>query len=543
MMYENPDARETPGLEDYLAALRARWLLVLMITALFTILGYVYVQTRSVTVEARAEVLVNPAPVPRTTENNLPRISLERERGVLSSLRTAELASQKLGIGDPADVQRNVKVEFEPDSDILAVLVKRTDAELARDTANALAESYVELRIADAAASDQALTDSYTALEVELVAQEAALLVQQEDVLDQISRLDESSPSLNQLSTSVNSELSTVKQQLRNVRTDINNAERNQAIRSVAAEVIQFEEIPEFSGIGDRTVYLGTFLLGLILGISTAWVLDRLDRTARETDDVELAVGSKVLGAIPEFGISNRSGAAAVVMLSGGRSNRVQRARESFRRLRSSVQFLAASNEMKSFVVTSARPAEGKSVMITNLAVASAQSGSNVVLVSADMRRPMVEKLLSLPNPENGLSTYLAGSDRSDIALRVDGIANLTVVPAGPLPDNPGELLASQRFGHFIAELTEQFDFVFVDAPPVLSAADSMSAAVHCDGVIVVVDSQNTDTDALLRMSSEIRRAGGQVAGAVMNRDKSDSSGMFSRDRYAYEKVSSQVSS
>ncbi|RZV48523.1 MAG: hypothetical protein EX269_01245, partial [Acidimicrobiales bacterium] len=250
MMYENPDARETPGLEDYLAALRARWLLVLMITALFTILGYVYVQTRSVTVEARAEVLVNPAPVPRTTENNLPRISLERERGVLSSLRTAELASQKLGIGDPADVQRNVKVEFEPDSDILAVLVKRTDAELARDTANALAESYVELRIADAAASDQALTDSYTALEVELVAQEAALLVQQEDVLDQISRLDESSPSLNQLSTSVNSELSTVKQQLRNVRTDINNAERNQAIRSVAAEVIQFEEIPEFSGIG-----------------------------------------------------------------------------------------------------------------------------------------------------------------------------------------------------------------------------------------------------------------------------------------------------
>ncbi len=543
MMYENPDARDTPGLEDYLSAIRSRWLMVVLITAAVAALGYLYVQTRTVTVEARAEVLVNPAPIGRTDPNRLPDVVLERERGVMNSVRVAELAAVELGSGQSAaGVQRDVDVEFEPDSDILAVLVKRTDAELARDTANELARAYVTLRNQDADAIDAEVLESLDA-EIALLEERGTEIQDERELLNrQATTGDTFNQSLNQQVSALNTDFNQVQIELRNIRAERSQAFREQQTRGDAAEVLQLEDIPDFAGIGDRTIYLGALLAGLVAAISLAWLLDRLDRTARETDDVELAVGSKVLGSIPDFGLGNRSGSSAVVMLGTGKSNKIQRAREAFRRLRSSVQFLSASNEQTSFVVTSARPGEGKSVTITNLAVATAQGGSDVVLVSADMRRPMVEKLLSLPNPENGLSSYLGGSDRSDIALRVDGAPNLTVVPSGPIPANPGELLASKRFGEFIDTLKGQFDYVFIDAPPVLSTADSMSAAVHTDGVIVVVDSQHTDTDELLRVSSEIRRAGGTVAGAVLNKDKSDGGGgIFSRDRYAYERVSART--
>lgn len=538
MMYEHPDARETPGLEEYLAAVRSRWPVVLGALLLCVVLAVLFVRVRTATFEGEARVLVNPAPIARQNATQLPQVVLERESGVLLSVRTAGRAVDILGTGGmPTDLLTDVDVRFEPNSDILSVLAVRDDPETAERVSNAFAQAYAELRNEDADAIDQ---DRILQLTEELETLTATVLQvrEQRDELSAALLSPTANAAIGGQVNALNQEIDQLQVELREVRADLSNAQREQQARGLAAEVLQFESDAEASGIANSAIILAGVVAGLILGVSGAWLLDRLDRTAREFSDVELAVGSNVLGSVPDFGLGNRSGAGSLVMRSNGRSVKIQRARESFRRLRSSLQFHSQTHGQKSYVVTSARPGEGKSVTVANLAIAAAQTGAEVVLISADMRRPSIEKLLGLPQPEQGLSTYLAGSDRGDIALRVDSIPRLTVIPSGVAPANPGELLAGPRFGNLLRDLSTKFDYILIDAPPVLSAADSVTAAAQADAVIVVVDSQRTEFHELERMSAEIRRAGGSVAGAILNRERSDGNSIFKRDKYDYEKAS-----
>jgi capsular exopolysaccharide synthesis family protein len=277
--------------------------------------------------------------------------------------------------------------------------------------------------------------------------------------------------------------------------------------------------------------------MGAGAGVALAFLFHRLDRTARESADVELALGTNVLASIPPFGFGHRGGSQAVVMLAGGRSARTQQARESFRRLRSSLQFLGSSRDASTFLITSARPTEGKSTMAANLAVAIAQGGARVCIVNADLRRPTLEKILGVRN-QRGIAEWLVDPTITDIMVPVAATPGLVLVPAGTPPPNPGELLATGRIGELIEELSAQFDIVIVDAPPVLSAADASSISPSVDGTVIVVDASRTDTDALLRVRSEINRAGGVVLGAILNRDRSDTGLRLRKDHYAYEKVS-----
>ena len=224
-------------------------------------------------------------------------------------------------------------------------------------------------------------------------------------------------------------------------------------------------------------------------------------------------------------------------MLAGGRSAKVQRAREAFRRLRSSLQFLGTTRDADTFLITSARPAEGKSTTVANLAIALAQGETRVCLVNADLRRPTIEKVLGISSQQQGLSDWLVDQSVTNIMVSVQGTPGLVVVPSGQPPVNPGELPWG-RISGLIDELSNQFDIVLVDAPPVLNIADASSIAPSVDGTIIVVDSSRTDTDTLLRVRAEIDRSGGNVVGAILNRDDSDTGrSVLRKDRYAYEKV------
>jgi len=168
-----------------------------------------------------------------------------------------------------------------------------------------------------------------------------------------------------------------------------NTARSTLATRAPAAEVLRNATPPAApDGVGRNLILVGGLFLGVLLGVVTAFLLERLDTTARESEDVALALGSTVMGAIPTLGIGHRAGPSSLIMLSSGGSARITAAREAFRRLRSSVQFLNSSSGVSSLIVTSASPAEGKSLTSANLAIALAQNGSRCVLVSADLRRP-----------------------------------------------------------------------------------------------------------------------------------------------------------
>lgn len=547
MMYDkDAKGRETPGLEDYLTAIQQRKWLILLCGALALALAIIFTSSRTETFTATSRVLVNPTAV-GSTDGRLVSPVLERQRVVIDSNATAERAADALGLGQSGRaLLRDLDVFFVDDSDSLDIQYVNTDPEVAQAVVNAFAEEYVASRVEQADDLDantiNALQEQIDEIDVQIDELERQIATASAERSQVIAAEGDSSALTDQI-TSLRTSLSSLITERRMPASDLADTELSQRTRIAPAEVLQLASLPtEPNGFSDRILQAIGLFLGLGAGVGLAFVLHRLDRTARESSDVELALGTSVLASVPPFGLGNRSGASAVVMLASGRSARIQRARESFRRLRSSVQFLAASREADTYLVTSARPGEGKSTVSVNLAVAMAQGGGSVCLVNADLRRPTVEKMLGVPNSQ-GLSDWLVDNTITDILVPISNIPGLVVLPSGPPPTNPGELLSSGELSSLMDELITQFDTVIIDAPPILSAADASTIAPSVDGTLIVVDGQRTDTDTLLRVRGELERTGGTVLGAVLNRDSSDNAPRLGRDRYAYERVSASRSS
>ena len=218
-------------------------------------------------------------------------------------------------------------------------------------------------------------------------------------------------------------------------------------------------------------------------------------------------------------------------MLSSSEGFRSSAARESYRRLAGAVDFLRKAREIKTIVVSSAVPAEGKSTTAANLALALAQAGTKTVLISADLRRPAQAEFFGVPEIP-GLTTYLAGEgDLQPVAVGDSG--NLFLVPSGPRPANPGELLGSSAFSRVVDSLRDVADLLIIDTPPLLVTADANQAAQYADGVLIVVDASRTGTDELREVRANLERTGSALVGAVLNKTKWEWR-LPGRSRYAY---------
>ena len=189
---------------------------------------------------------------------------------------------------------------------------------------------------------------------------------------------------------------------------------------------------------------------------------------------------------------------------------------ETFRSLRTAVLFSAAEQTPRVVLVTSAGESEGKTVTALNLATAMADSGSRVLLVDADLRFPGCHHILGVEN-RRGLSTYLAGD--ADLDGMVVDLARprLALLPAGPVPSNPAELLGSARMVNVIARLRERYDFVIIDSPPVLPVTDAVVLSRASDGVVLVVKGQDTPRDLVRRARDQLLQANARLIGAVVN--------------------------
>ena len=543
-MYETgSQAKETPGLEDYLAAISQRKWLILVCTALGLALAVLLTLSQQPTFEAAAKVVVNPTNV-GSLDGRLVRPTLEREREIVDSEAVARLVTADLGITtSPLLLLRDLEVVFVDSSDTLELLYQSGSASEAQEIVNSFAEQYVEQRVTQSTDLHNAtigpIQDEVDRLQEEIDIAQAEIddTVQDQAAASATGNAGQAS-SLAATATELRTNRNALRNSLNSQQSDLQDATIARDTQTVPAELLERAALPTSPvGFSDNILRAAGLVLGLGAGVALAFVLHRLDRTARESSDVELALGTSVLASIPSFGMAHRNGSAAIVMLAGGRSAKVQRAREAFRRLRSSLQFLGTTRDADTFLITSARPAEGKSTTVANLAIALAQGETRVCLVNADLRRPTIEKVLGISSQQQGLSDWLVDQSVTNIMVSVQGTPGLVVVPSGQPPVNPGELPWG-RISGLIDELSNQFDIVLVDAPPVLNIADASSIAPSVDGTIIVVDSSRTDTDTLLRVRAEIDRSGGNVVGAILNRDDSDTGrSVLRKDRYAYEKV------
>jgi non-specific protein-tyrosine kinase len=289
--------------------------------------------------------------------------------------------------------------------------------------------------------------------------------------------------------------------------------------------------------------------IGLTLSIGAVLMLEYLDDTMRSPAEVRQLLGAPILAAIGKIDGSNYPS-----QLIAEREPRSPLT-EAYRALRTNLQFSSLDNPLKTIVVTSAGPSEGKSITASNLAVVLAQTGMSVVLVDADLRRPVLHKvfalknnvgltswLVSLPQPEavaagGGRWTEPGGLAKGgplEPYLQATTVPRLRIVTSGPLPPNPAEVLGSSRMHQFLEELGQVADIVVLDSPPCVTVTDSVVLSRWADGVILVMDQKNTTRQSVQRARENLQTVGARILGAVVNRlDSGSSSGYYYASYYS----------
>ena len=270
-----------------------------------------------------------------------------------------------------------------------------------------------------------------------------------------------------------------------------------------------------------------SLLAGLLLGLAAAFFASRLDRTVRSVESVE-GFGVAVLGVIPHLSVveprskpDTRSGPKQVrparvpgelIVLEEPMSP----AAETFRMVRTNLAFMSQDDQLRSFVVTSALPLEGKTTVVTNLAVALAQFGRSVLLVDSDLRRPRIHHVFEIDN-ELGLTSLVEGQTTLSAAIHTTKVEGLSVLTAGPIPPNPSELLHSPAFGRLKEDLLKQFDWVLFDSPPMGAVTDAAILASQLDGALLVVRAGQTTLHSVLGARKQLNSVSARLLGAVLN--------------------------
>jgi capsular exopolysaccharide synthesis family protein len=243
-------------------------------------------------------------------------------------------------------------------------------------------------------------------------------------------------------------------------------------------------------------------LLGASIGIGLVFFLEYIDNTVRSAETVERDLGLKILALVPTF-----------------RKHASHAVNEAFHMLRMGVEMAGREDERRVILVTSAGPGEGKSTVAASLARQLARGGERVCLVDADLRRPSVHAAFRIASAP-GLTNFLSSGEGPASFrgyLRDGDVEGLSLLTCGPLPPNPPEVIATERFASLVKTLRSEFDWVVLDSPPVVGLADSVLLGAAADQVLLVIRHAATDREIVRRALADIRRVNDSVSGAVLN--------------------------
>lgn len=256
----------------------------------------------------------------------------------------------------------------------------------------------------------------------------------------------------------------------------------------------------------------------LVLGMALAFLIEFLDRTIKNVEELEQWVPAPVLGVIPIVPD------AELATGGEGKGNRdlhvfrhpSSRAAECCRSIRTNILFSAAERELQTLTVVSANPREGKTTTALYLGQTMAQSGQRVLIFDTDMRRPRLHKTLGVSR-NKGLSNLILGDVEADDVIKTTDIPNLYVIPCGPTPPNPAELLLTNRFKAILEEMSTRFDRILLDSPPLLAVTDAVILSKVTDGVIMVAQAGRTIRDAAARAYRMVHDVDSHIVGVVLN--------------------------
>ena len=496
----------TGHLREYLAILRFRKWTIVAVTGLVlgASLGYSYLQASIYTAEAR--VLIEPY----DAATPVSQLEVETQREIVSSESVAERVRDEINFsGSVRSLVENLDVVSVGETQVLRVSYSSPQPGLARAAANSFARNYVAYRQQK---SIEGITAAQDAIQsrIEFVTDQLAVL--NEDI--DRARNTRDSELVTELETQRDvliSRLGVLQQRLDELQTQASG-------RGSGAEIVELAHLPVSPSSPNYVVngVVGLFL-GLALGVGLASLRERLDDRFRGHSDVERSLRAPILATIPRYVPTRKKARFNLI----ARSDPNAPASEAFKTLRTKLQFIASRHQIRSVLVASAQAGEGKSATVANLGATFAQAGHRVILISADLRRPTLARYFDLEDEsaEDGLSTWLAAGEEEPLSLaREVGIPNLRVIPSGPAPPNPTELLSSQKLVALIRELEKHFDLLLLDSPPTLPVADAAIVASRVGGVLIVVDGSTTHRSAAIHAGDELERVGGSIVGCLLNK-------------------------
>jgi capsular exopolysaccharide synthesis family protein len=535
---------EEPDLRSYLAVIaRRRWLVIAVTLACVGVALVVsLIPEPKYRVTARVVTTGVNDPVAMIFEANEPG-NLDRQASgqaalLSSSMMRFEVSRAYTGSLPPSDVFR-VSVSTVEDGDsrttssVAELSLVSTDPRGAAGLVNTYAATYVELRRAQ---DIENLAQTKGHLQELLAENERQIAEIRAPVAELEQQLGEPGADLDQVLAQRDVVLEEIQPQLAPLEREVDRIQTtlsdfNLGVELAAgggAEVLSTAAVPDTPVTPNVPLNLAIGLVaGLFVGSALAFVRDYFDDSLKTKDALDRATGVSTLGLIPK--ISGADG--ELVTLTSPSAP----AAEAFRLLRTSVKFLGIERQVRVVQITSPSPGEGKTMVAANLAVAFAQSGDRVVLVSADLRRPRLEEILNVPLTP-GLTAVLIGDVTLPQAIQAaDGVPNLSVLPAGHPPPNPSELLSGERARRLIDVLGQTYDVVIVDCPPVLPVTDSLVMARMVDATLLVTSANKTSKRSLTRAVELLRQVDAPLSGTVLNSASADDT--FSTEPYRYDTV------
>jgi capsular exopolysaccharide synthesis family protein len=477
-----------PTLRTYLMVLRRRrwWVVTLMLLGLGASLALSLTQAKQYS--ASAQLLVQSAGGSSALSSSQAPVTttdVQTELQLVTSAQVEKQVRSKLGSAPP------VSATEVGQTNVIALTAVSTSPAQAALIANTYARAFVALRTAAAISS--------------LTAAENQLTSQINDLAKEISRLP--SRSTAQLSALSNQE-AVLKGQLAQL----------EVAGTAASTSLEFvtPAQPPASPSSPKPVQdaLLGLVIGLLLGLGAAFLRDNLDDSLNTADAAERVSGSGVLTAIPVIGAWKKHKKPLVVSV----SDPTALAAEAYRSLRTSLQFARQGRPLRTILVTSPNPGEGKTATVANLGAVFAQAGERVVLVSCDLRRPRLSSFFDQAEPSEVVSVLLGQQSLEQALSPVPGTDGLWTLGARAISPNPTELLSGDRMRTVFDTLKENFDVIIIDSPPVLPVSDAVILTAYADAVLLVVAAGQTRRNELRRTAEKLAQGNAPVLGIVLNK-------------------------
>jgi capsular exopolysaccharide synthesis family protein len=283
--------------------------------------------------------------------------------------------------------------------------------------------------------------------------------------------------------------------------------------RGSNVQVVDIAEVPRFPVLPNTRRDLAfTLMAGLVLAIGLVFGLEYLDNRIKTPDEIKEHLGIPFLGLVPA--VSSKESGGSSPLLDNGAPPEFA---EAMRGIRTAVVFSSASDGARTVVVTSTAPSEGKTLVSTNLGSALGQAEQRTLVIDGDMRRPRVHDVFGCAQ-EPGLSNVLVGTAQLRTAIRQTSNPYLSVIPAGHIPPNPAELLGSVKYRRLLEELGQDYDWIVIDAPPVMAVTDAAVIANGASGVVFVIGAEMTPRRTAQTAIEQLTAARAKIIGAVLNR-------------------------